>query len=89
MQDLISILYDFLEKNASIERMVKLKRLAKKEYAIVTELLCNLFSGLSPQKAIKFLNMQLAAAIRLYRTAAARTKYRTQSIRRKNNDERI
>jgi len=67
MQDLISILYDFLEKNASIERMVDFKRLAKEEYAIVTELLCNLFSTLSPQKAVKFLNMQLAVFIGLYR----------------------
>lgn len=67
MQDLISILYDFLEKNASIERMVDFKRLAKEEYTIVTELLCNVFPALSPQKAIKFLNMQLAASIGLYR----------------------
>ena len=46
MQDLISILYDFLEKNASIERMVDFKRLAKEEYAIVTELLCQRFAVL-------------------------------------------
>jgi len=67
MQDLISILYDFLEKNASIERMVEFKRLANDEYTIITGLLCNLFSALSPQKAVKFLNMQLAASIGLYR----------------------
>ena len=67
MQDLISILYDFLEKNASIDRMVEFKRLANDEYTIVTGLLCNLFSALSPQKAVRFLNMQLAASIGLYR----------------------
>ena len=67
MQDLISILYDFLEKNASIERVVEFKRLASDEYTIVTGLLCSLFSALSPQKAVKFLNMQLAASIGLYR----------------------
>ncbi|WP_319405928.1 TetR family transcriptional regulator [uncultured Desulfosarcina sp.] len=67
MQDLISILYDFLEKNASIDRMVEFKRLVNDEYTIVTSLLCNLFSALSPQKAVRFLNMQLAASIGLYR----------------------
>jgi AcrR family transcriptional regulator len=67
MQDLISILYDFLEKNASIERMIDFKRLAKSEYAVVTRLLCGLFPALSQDNAVKFLNMQLAASIGLYR----------------------
>jgi hypothetical protein len=47
--------------------MVDFKRLAKEEYAIVGGLLCSLFSALSPQKAIRFLNMQLAVSIGLYR----------------------
>ncbi len=67
MQDLISMLFDFLEKNASIERMVAFKRLAKAEYAVVTRLLCDLFPGFSRDNAVKFLNMQLAASIGLYR----------------------
>lgn len=66
MQDLISILYDFLEKNTTIERMIDFKRLTRSEYTIVSELLRDLFPRLSQENAIKFLNMQFAASIGLY-----------------------
>lgn len=66
MQDLTSILYDFLEKNASIERMIDFKQLARAEYATISELLCDLFPRLTRENAVKFLNMQFAASIGLY-----------------------
>lgn len=64
--DLISILYSDLEKNASMENMIGFKRMAKKEYQVLSELLCKLFPALNPEKAARFLNMQLAASIGLY-----------------------
>jgi AcrR family transcriptional regulator len=66
MLSLISILYDFLEKNSSIESLIDFKTMAKDEFRILSELLCGLFPTLSRQNAVKFLNMQLAASIGLY-----------------------
>jgi len=66
MLNLISILYDHLEKNSSIESLIDFKTMAKDEFRILSELLCGLFQGLSLENAAKFLNMQLAASIGLY-----------------------
>ena len=66
MLNLISILYDYLEKNSSIESLMDFKTMAKDEFRILSELLCGLFPNLSIENAVKFLNMQLAASIGLY-----------------------
>ena len=61
----ISILYDYLEKNSSIESLVDFKTMAKEEFRILSKLLCGWFPTLSIENAVKFLNMQLAASIGL------------------------
>ena len=67
MVRLIPILYDYLEKKASVESLIDFKRMAKDELILLSELLCRLFPQLSTQKAAEFLNMQLAASIGLYK----------------------
>ena len=66
MLKLISILYAYLEKNSSFESLVEFKKMAKEEFKILSRLLRKLFPSLSVENALKFLNMQLAAAIGLY-----------------------
>ena len=65
--NLISILYDYLEKKSSIESLTDFKAMAKDEFGILSELLCGLLPALSIENAVKFLNMQLAASIGLHR----------------------
>jgi AcrR family transcriptional regulator len=66
MLNLISILYDYLEKKSSIESLTDFKAMAKDEFGILSELLCGLLPALSIENAVKFLNMQLAASIGLF-----------------------
>jgi len=66
MLNLISILYDYLEKKSSIESLTDFKAMAKDEFGILSELLCGLLPALSMENAVKFLNMQLAASIGLF-----------------------
>ena len=63
---LISILHNFLEKNISIEKLTEFKREVKKEFMVIVKLLSRLFPLLTPEKGLKFLNPQLAAANGLY-----------------------
>jgi hypothetical protein len=46
--------------------LVDFKKQARDEFAIIVELLCDLFSTLTPEKALDFLHLQFAAAIGLY-----------------------
>jgi AcrR family transcriptional regulator len=64
--NLVSILYTFLEKNTSVQSLVNFKRRAKDELNYLSELLCRLFPSLTPEKALEFINVELATAIGLY-----------------------
>jgi hypothetical protein len=63
MMRLISILYDQLEKNSSMESLMAFSTLAKEEFDTLSERICELFPSLQAGDALKFLNMQMAASI--------------------------
>ena len=67
MLHLISILYDQLEKNSSLESLIDFKTIATDEFNILCEVICELFPSMHAEDAVKFLNMQLAASIGFYR----------------------
>jgi AcrR family transcriptional regulator len=63
---LFSVLYTSLEKKSSARSLIEFKRTVNQESAAVSELLRGLFPGLTFEKTLEFLNLQLAAAIGLY-----------------------
>ena len=65
MMSLVSILYSHLEKRASIENLIDFKRMANDEFGMLSDLICRLFPVLSSGDALRFLQLQLAAAIGL------------------------
>jgi len=66
MLELISILYTELEKHISLQHLVEFKQQVKEEFATVGGLLQRLFPQLTPEKSIRFLQLQFASAIGLY-----------------------
>jgi AcrR family transcriptional regulator len=64
--DLLSLLPTFLEKNVSEQSLVDFKRSVVNELKALSELLCEIFPALSPQKTGEFLELQLASVIGLY-----------------------
>jgi hypothetical protein len=64
--DLLSIVDTVLEKNVSRQSLIDFKRAVMEEARVVAGLLCALFPRLSTETAMKFLNLQMAAAIGLY-----------------------
>lgn len=64
--DLLSLLPTFLEKNVTEQNLVDFKRSAVNELTVLSELLCEMFPALSPQKAGEFMELQLASVIGLY-----------------------
>ena len=63
---LFSILFTSLEKNVSLESLVRFKSATRIELATMAQLLCTLFPTLTPEKAGRFLHVQGALAIGLY-----------------------
>ncbi len=63
---LFSILFTSLEKNVSLESLVRFKSTMRVELATIVQLLCELFPTLTPEKAGQFLHVQGALAIGLY-----------------------
>jgi len=66
MLRLISVLYAHLEKKASREGLIGFKQMANDEFGVLAGMLYRLFPALSSERALKFLQLQLAAAIGLY-----------------------
>lgn len=64
--DLLSLLPTFIEKNVTEQNLVDFKRSAVNELTVLSELLCEMFPALSPQKAGEFMELQLASVIGLY-----------------------
>jgi len=64
--DLLSLLPTFLEKNVTEQSLVDFKRNVANELKVLSELLCEIFPALSPDKAGEFLELQLASVIGLY-----------------------
>lgn len=64
--DLLSLLPTFLEKNVTEQNLVDFKRSAVNELTVLSELLCEVFPALSPQKAGEFMELQFASVIGLY-----------------------
>ncbi len=64
--DLLSLLPAFLEKNVAEQSLVDFKRNVVNELKELSELLCEMFPALSPQKAGEFMELQLASMIGLY-----------------------
>jgi len=63
---LLSILHNVIEKNVTIEKLTEFKRGAKEELFILAEVLCSIFPELTIEKAARFLQLQLAAAVGLF-----------------------
>jgi len=63
---LISILFTTLEKNATVDNLIDFKMSLKDNLAVLTGLLCGLFPAMSEEKALRFIQFQMAAAIGLY-----------------------
>ncbi len=63
---LVSILYAHLEKKASLAGLISFKQMANREFGELSTLICRLFPTLDGEQALKFLQLQLAAAIGLY-----------------------
>lgn len=63
---LISVLYDHLEKKSSRKALIGFKQMANDEFGELSALLCRLFPSLDSNRALKFLQLQLAASIGLY-----------------------
>ena len=64
--DLLSIMHSYLEKNVSEQSLVSFKIRAIDELKVLSDFLCKTFPGLSREKAVEFLELQLASAIGLY-----------------------
>ena len=64
--DLLSLLPTFLEKNVTEQNLVDFKRSVANELKVMSELLCDMFPALNPQKAGEFLELHLASMIGLY-----------------------
>ena len=64
--DLLSLLPTFLEKNVTEQNLVDFKRSVVNELKVMSELLCDMFPAINPQKAGEFLELQLASVIGLY-----------------------
>jgi TetR/AcrR family transcriptional regulator len=63
---LLSILHNALEKNVSIEKLTEFKRGALEELYSLSEVLCSVFPELTIEKAVNFLELQIASAIGLF-----------------------
>lgn len=64
--DLISVLFTFLEKNSSIQSLFDFKKRITDELAILSNFLCSLFPSLTVEKAVEFINLQMALATGLF-----------------------
>ena len=64
--DLLSPLPTFLEKNVAEQNLVDFKRSVVNELKVLSELLCEIFPALSPEKVGEFLELNLASVIGLY-----------------------
>ncbi len=64
--DLLSLLPTFLEKNVTEQSLVDFKRNVSSELIVLSELMCEIFPALSPEKAGEFFELQLASIIGLY-----------------------
>lgn len=67
MMRLISILYDQLEKNSSVETLIGFTTIAKEELETLSKLIREVLPSLRAEDAVKFLNMYLAASIGFYK----------------------
>ena len=64
--DSLTVLFVFIEKNVSLENLTEFKRGLKQEMEALVEMLCQAMPALSPQQALEFIIMQVAAANGLY-----------------------
>ena len=64
--DLLSLLPTFLEKNVTEQSRVDFKRSVINEMEVLSELLCETFTAMSPEKTGEFMELQLASVIGLY-----------------------
>lgn len=60
LQSLYSYLYLFLEKNSPMDRLVRFKSRAGEHFDTLAALLMGIFPGLSRERAIEFLYLQIA-----------------------------
>ena len=63
---MLSLLPTFLEKNVTEQSLVDFKRNVSSELIVLSELMCEIFPVLNPEKAGEFLELQLASIIGLY-----------------------
>jgi len=81
--DLLSILFIYLEKNASVQSYINFKMATKHELIILTELLCGIFPNLTPEKAVEFIYLHISMAIGLYQM----TNYNEVQLKAMENPE--